>query len=69
MDLQGTLERGFSLQESTPDHREELYDSFKVDYKHETKFSTRYGPTLKHFIPVRKEKWLEILQLVLSPML
>lgn len=58
MDLQGTLERGFSLQEPCNNERAERYKSFKVPYKHEANIGKRYAPTLKHLIPIRTDKWL-----------
>uniref|UniRef100_A0A2P2I628 Multidrug resistance-associated protein 5-like n=1 Tax=Hirondellea gigas TaxID=1518452 RepID=A0A2P2I628_9CRUS len=57
MDLQGTLERGFSLQESSQtSDRAKLYEQMRINYQHETLASKRYAPALKHFIPVRSEK-------------
>ena len=61
MNLQGTLERGFSLQvdskESETDDRASKYETLKIDYKHEPSLWQRYKPTLKHLIPFRTEKW------------
>ncbi|KAF2351591.1 ABC transporter type 1 transmembrane domain [Trinorchestia longiramus] len=58
MGLEGTLERGFSLQEAAPRENERSlqYSQMTEAYVHEPRLLKRYEPTLKHLIPVRKEK-------------
>ncbi|XP_018009506.1 ATP-binding cassette sub-family C member 5, partial [Hyalella azteca] len=57
MGLEGTLERGFSLQEPSPNENERpvLYEKTKMSYSHEPRIFQRYKPTLKHLIPVRTD--------------
>ncbi|XP_027219261.2 ATP-binding cassette sub-family C member 5 isoform X6 [Penaeus vannamei] len=55
MGMECTLERGFSLNEAAiaRDLRYERYDEVAVKYEKSHSFS-KYQPSLKHFIPVRK---------------